>query len=204
MFADHRQRARAIGVWIAAFSAGGAIGPVAGGVLLERFWWGSVFLLVVPVMVLLLVLGPRVLPEYRDPQAGRLDLPSAGLSLVAVLAVVFGLKQAAQDGPGPLAVLAVVVGLAVGVVFARRQRRLADPMLDLGLFRTTVFNAALATNFLGIFIAVGYFLFVAQYLQLVLGLSPLQAGCGRCRRRSGSSSGPTWPPGCCGGSAPPG
>jgi DHA2 family multidrug resistance protein-like MFS transporter len=176
MFADHRQRARAIGVWIAAFSAGGAIGPVAGGVLLERFWWGSVFLLVVPVMVLLLVLGPRVLPEYRDPQAGRLDLVSAAMSLVAVLAVVFGLKQAAQDGPGPLAVAAVLLGLAVGVGFVRRQRRLADPMLDLGLFRTTVFNASLATNFLGIFIAVGYFLFVAQYLQLVLGLSPLQAG----------------------------
>src|SRR5262245_63216343 len=101
MFADPRQRARAIGVWIAAFSAGGAIGPVLGGVLLERFWWGSVFLLALPPMALLLALGPRVLPEYRDPQVGRLDLPSAGLSLVAVLAVVFGLKQAAQDGLGP-------------------------------------------------------------------------------------------------------
>jgi DHA2 family multidrug resistance protein-like MFS transporter len=176
MFADPQQRARAIGVWIAAFSAGGAIGPVAGGVLLERFWWGSVFLLAVPVMALLLVLGPRVLPEYRDPQAGRLDLVSAVLSLVAVLAVVFGLKQVAQDGLGPLAVAAVLLGLAVGVGFARRQLTLADPMIDLRLFRTTVFNAALATNFLGIFIAVGYFLFVAQYLQLVLGLSPLQAG----------------------------
>jgi DHA2 family multidrug resistance protein-like MFS transporter len=176
MFADPQQRAKAIGVWIAAFSAGGAIGPVLGGVLLERFWWGSVFLLALPVMALLLVLGPRVLPEYRDPDAGRLDLTSAALSLVAVLAVVFGLKQAAQDGLGPLAVLAVLVGLAVGVAFVRRQLRLADPMIDLRLFRTTVFNASLATNFLGIFIAVGYFLFVAQYLQLVLGLSPLQAG----------------------------
>jgi MFS transporter, DHA2 family, multidrug resistance protein len=176
MFADPQQRARAIGVWIAAFSAGGAIGPVAGGVLLERLWWGSVFLLAVPVMALLLVLGPRVLPEYRDPQAGRLDLLSAVMSLVAVLAVVFGLKQVAQDGPGPLPLVAVAVGLAVGVGFARRQLTLADPMLDLRLFRTTVFNAALATNFLGIFIAVGYFLFVAQYLQLVLGLSPLEAG----------------------------
>jgi MFS transporter, DHA2 family, multidrug resistance protein len=175
MFPDP-QRARAIGVWIAAFSAGGAIGPLLGGVLLERFWWGSVFLLALPVMALLLVLGSRVLPEYRDPQAGRLDLVSAAMSLVAVLAVVFGLKQVAQDGLGGLAVAAVVVGLAVGLGFARRQLRLADPMIDLRLFRTTVFNAALATNFLGIFIAVGYFLFVAQYLQLVLGLSPLQVG----------------------------
>jgi MFS transporter, DHA2 family, multidrug resistance protein len=176
MFVDPQQRATAIGVWIAAFSAGGAIGPVAGGVLLERFWWGSVFLLALPPMVLLLVVGPWVLPEYRAPGAGRLDLQSAGLSLVAVLAVVFGLKLIAQDGLGPLAVAAVVVGLAVGVGFVRRQRRLADPMIDLGLFRTRVFNAALATNFLAIFIAVGYFLFVAQYLQLVLGLSPLAAG----------------------------
>jgi MFS transporter, DHA2 family, multidrug resistance protein len=128
------------------------------------------------VMALLLALGPRLLPEYRDPAAGRLDLASAALSLVAVLAVVFGLKQVAQDGIGGLAVAAVAVGLAVGVVFARRQLALADPMIDLRLFRIKAFNAALATNLLGIFIVVGYFLFVAQYLQLVLGLSPLEAG----------------------------
>jgi DHA2 family multidrug resistance protein-like MFS transporter len=176
MFTDPAQRSRAIGIWITAFSAGGAIGPVLGGVLLERFWWGSVFLLAVPVMALLLLLGPRVLPEYKDPQAGRLDLVSAAMSLVAVLAVVFGLKLFAQDGFSAVAVAAVVVGLAVGVAFVRRQRSLADPMIDLQLFRIRTFNAALTTNLLGIFIAVGYFLFVAQYLQLVLGLSPLEAG----------------------------
>jgi MFS transporter, DHA2 family, multidrug resistance protein len=176
MFTDPAQRSKAIGIWITAFSAGGAIGPVLGGVLLERFWWGSVFLLAVPVMALLLLLGPRVLPEYKDPEAGRLDLVSAAMSLVAVLAVVFGLKLVAQDGFSAVAVAAVVVGLAVGVAFVRRQRSLADPMIDLQLFRIRTFNAALATNLLGIFIAVGYFLFVAQYLQLVLGLSPLEAG----------------------------
>jgi MFS transporter, DHA2 family, multidrug resistance protein len=176
MFPDPRQRSTAIGIWITSFSAGGAIGPVLGGVLLERFWWGSVFLLAVPVMAVLLALGPRLLPEYKDPDAGRLDLVSAVLSLVAVLAVVFGLKQIAQDGLSGLAVAAVLVGLAVGVVFVRRQQRLADPMLDVGLFRIPAFSASLATNLLGIFIAVGYFLFVAQYLQLVLGLSPLEAG----------------------------
>ena len=176
MFADPRQRTTAIGIWITSFSAGGAIGPVLGGVLLERFWWGSVFLLAVPVMAALLILGPRVLPEYRDPDAGRLDLISAAMSLVAVLAVVFGLKLIAQDGIGGLAVSAVLVGLVVGVAFARRQLHLADPMIDLRLFRDTTFNASLATNLAGIFIAVGYFLFVAQYLQLVLGLSPLEAG----------------------------
>ena len=176
MFHDPRQRTVAIGVWITAFSAGGAVGPVVGGVLLEHFWWGSVFLLAFPVMALLLVLGPRVLPEYRDPGAERLDLASAALLLVAVLTVIFGVKEIAQDGLSWLVVSAILVGLAVGVVFVRRQFGLADPMIDPRLFKVSAFSAALATNLVGIFIAVGYFLFVAQYLQLVLGLSPLQAG----------------------------
>jgi DHA2 family multidrug resistance protein-like MFS transporter len=176
MFHDPRQRTTAIGVWITSFSAGGAVGPVVGGVLLEHFWWGSVFLLSLPVMALLLVLGPRVLPEYRDPGAERLDLPSAALLLVAVLTVIFGVKEVAQGGLSPLVVFSILAGLVVGVVFVRRQFRLADPMIDPRLFRVPAFNASLATNLLGIFIAVGYFLFVAQYLQLVLGLSPLQAG----------------------------
>ena len=176
MFHDPRQRTTAIGIWITSFSAGGAIGPVLGGVLLERFWWGSVFLLAVPVMALLLLLGPRLLPEYRDRNAGRLDLVSAGMSLTTVLAVVFGLKLIAQDGLGWLAVVAVLVGLIAGVGFVRRQRHMLEPMIDLGLFRIRAFTASLATNLLGIFIVVGYFLFVAQYLQLVLGLSPLEAG----------------------------
>ncbi len=139
-------------------------------------WWGSLFLLAVPVMALLLALGPRVLPEFRAPGAGRLDLVSAAVLLVAVLTVIFGIKQIAQSGISWLAVAAILAGLAIGVVFVRRQLRLADPLIDLRLFRIPAFNASLATNLLGIFIVVGYFLFVAQYLQLVLGLSPLRAG----------------------------
>src|SRR5687768_15511996 len=176
MFQDPRQRSVAIGVWIGSFSAGSAIGPVLGGLMLEFFWWGSVFLLALPVMGALLVLGPRVLPEYRDPDAGRLDLVSAAMSVIAVLAIIFGLKQIAQDGFGPVAAAAILVGLAVGGAWVRRQQRLADPMIDVALFRSGAFNAALAVNFLAIFVAVGYFLFVAQYLQLVAGLSPLEAG----------------------------
>jgi MFS transporter, DHA2 family, multidrug resistance protein len=176
MFQDPKQRQVAIGFWIGAFSAGGAIGPVLGGALLELFWWGSAFLLALPVMAALLILGPRVLPEYQDPDAGRLDLISAAMSVLAVLAVIYGLKEIAQDGLGTVAVLAIAGGLAVGVAFVARQRRLADPMIDVGLFRLGSFNAALATNFLAIFVAVGYFLYVAQYLQLVVGLSPLEAG----------------------------
>ncbi len=176
MFEDPGQRARAIAVWISAFSAGSAIGPILGGILLEYFWWGSVFLLALPVMALLLVLGPMVLPEYRDPDAGRLDLPSAGLSLAAVLAVIFGLKQIAQDGPTIGSILAVAAGLLLGAAFVRRQMRLADPVIDLALFRIPVFSGSLVVNFLTIFVMVGYFLFIAQFLQLVVGLSPLEAG----------------------------
>jgi DHA2 family multidrug resistance protein-like MFS transporter len=176
MFADPRERATAVAVWISAFSAGSAVGPVLGGVLLEHFWWGSVFLLALPVTAAMLVLGPVVLPEYRDVDAGRLDLASVGLSLAAVLAVIFGCKQIAQDGLGGAALATIASGVAVGVVFARRQLTLDDPMIDLRLFRNRRFSTALAVNLLGIFVAVGYFLYVAQYLQLVIGLSPLQAG----------------------------
>jgi DHA2 family multidrug resistance protein-like MFS transporter len=176
MFQDPKQRGVAIAVWISAFSAGSAVGPILGGILLENFWWGSVFLLALPVMGLLLVLGPIVLPEYRDPNAGRLDLASAVMSLVAVLAVIFGLKQIAQDGLGWFAIGSILVGVSVGALFVRRQLSLADPMIDLRLFRIPAFSASLAVNFLTIFVAVGYFLFVAQFLQLVVGLSPLEAG----------------------------
>jgi MFS transporter, DHA2 family, multidrug resistance protein len=176
MFPDQRQRTVAIAVWGASFSAGGAIGPLLGGVLLERFWWGAVFLVAVPPMVLLLVLGSRLLPEFRDPDAGRLDLPSAALSVVAVLLVILGLKQLAQDGLGWPPALSVLAGLAVGVGFVRRQRTLADPLIDLRLFHTPAVSTAVATNTLGIFVMFGTFPFVAQYLQLGVGLSPLQAG----------------------------
>ncbi|HEX6676559.1 MAG TPA: MFS transporter [Actinomycetes bacterium] len=176
MFLDPRQRTVAVGVWISSFSAGGAIGPLLGGVLLEWFWWGSVFLLAVPLMALLLVLGPLLLPEFRDPQAGRLDVASAGLSLAAVLAAIYGLKELAQDGLGWLPVLAVLAGVALGVAFVRRQRALADPLLDLRLFGIPTFSAALGTNVVSFFVGFGALLFVAQYLQLVLGLSPLAAG----------------------------
>jgi DHA2 family multidrug resistance protein-like MFS transporter len=176
MFLDPAQRSVAIGIWVSGFSAGSAIGPLIGGALLEHFWWGSVFLLGVPVMVLLLLLGPLLLPEARDPQAGRLDLTSAGLSLAAVLLVIYGVKQIAQDGMATLPALLILAGLVVGVVFVRRQSALPDPLLDLRLFRVPAFSVSLITYTLGIFVTFGTFLFIAQYLQLVVGLSPWQAG----------------------------
>jgi DHA2 family multidrug resistance protein-like MFS transporter len=176
LFHDPQQRTTAIGVWITSLSVGGAIGPLVGGLLLQRFWWGSVFLISIPVMVMVLIAGPRLLPEYRDPNAGRLDLFSAALSLGAVLAMIYGLKQISQDGVALRSLLVIAGGLAIGAVFVRRQLRLPDPLLDLRLFRTRAFSASLATYGLSIAILFGGFLFLPQYLQLVLGLTPLRAG----------------------------
>jgi len=176
MFRDPHERRLAIGVWVASFSGGGALGPLFGGLLLEHFWWGAVFLLNVPVMLLLLLLGPLLLPESRDPGAGRPDLASVALSLVSVLAVVYGIKHIAAAGFGWPPLLWLAAGLAVGALFVRRQAVLADPLVDLGLLRSRGLRAALLINVLTVFVAFGALLFIAQYLQLVLGLGPLEAG----------------------------
>ncbi len=177
MFRDDRERTVAISVWVASFSAGGALGPVVGGVLLNYFWWGSVFLIAVPIMVLLLLLvAPRLLPEYRDPQAGKLDLLSAALSMAAVLSIIYGIKSLAEGGELPVSVGAITLGLGIGTVFAWRQLRLSHPLLDLSLFARPAFSAALGINVFGFFAMFGMFLVVARYMQLVLGLSPFEAG----------------------------
>jgi DHA2 family multidrug resistance protein-like MFS transporter len=176
MFRDEHQRQFAIGVWIASFSLGGAIGPLVGGVLIEWFSWSSVFLIAVPVMGLLLVLGPILLPEYRDPNAGKLDFASVALSLSAVLTIIYGLKSLAEHGLMWTAAASVVTGLALGTVFVLRQNRLAYPLLDLHLFRRPRFTAAIAAYALSCLAMFGVYIFITQYLQLVLELAPLRAG----------------------------
>lgn len=176
MFHDPRERTRAISVWIMAFSLGGAIGPVLGGVILQYFWWGAVFLVSVPVMILLLAVGPFLLPEYRDPHAGKPDLLSAALSLVAVLLIIYGLKRVAQDGVSMVAIASILVGVAIGTVFVQRQKRLADPLIDLRLFSIPTFRASLVLYGGAILLLFGGFVYLPQYLQLVRGLSPLEGG----------------------------
>ncbi|WP_194814129.1 MFS transporter [Nocardia sp. XZ_19_385] len=176
MFRDSRQRGLAIGIWATMFSAGIAIGPVAGGALLDHFWWGSVFLLGVPIMALLLLAAPFLLPEFRDIDAGRLDLASVGLSLATMLPVTYGIKELAKHGLGLLPVLTISIGLVAGVVFVRRQRRLTNPLLDMNLFGDRVFSGALVSMFVSTGMVGGIYLFITQYLQLVRGLSPLRAG----------------------------
>ena len=176
MFHDPDQRRVAVSVWIMAFSLGGAIGPLIGGILLQFFWWGSVFLIAVPVMLLLLAVGPKLLPEYRDPNAGKPDVTSAALSLAAILSIIYGLKRIAESGVDVVPVLFMLAGVALGVVFIRRQNRLDDPLIDLRLFRLPSFSASLATYGLTILVMFGGFLFLPQYLQLVLGMTPFEGG----------------------------
>lgn len=176
MFRDDRERTIAISVWVASFSTGGAIGPVVGGVLLNYFWWGSVFLVAVPIMVLLLILAPRLLPEYKDPQSGRLDLASAALSMLAVLSIIYGIKTLAEGGELAISAATILLGLIIGAIFVWRQLRLPNPLLDLTLFQRPSFTAALGINVFGFFAIFGMFLVVAQYMQLVLGLTPFEAG----------------------------
>lgn len=176
MFHDATERQFAIGVWIAAFSAGSAIGPLVGGVLMQFFGWPSVFWAAVPVMALVLLLGPLLLPEYRDPEAGRIDLPSVALSLAAVLVATWGIKSLAEHGLAVLPLLAVLAGAGIGVLFVRRQRRLPYPLLDLRLLADRRIRLAIAIYGLTGLAMAGTYLLMTQYLQLVLGLAPLQAG----------------------------
>lgn len=176
MFHVPRQRALAIAVWGAGFSGGAAIGPLAGGALLEWFWWGSVFLMGVPIMLLLLIAGPFLLPEYRDPKPGRLDPTSVLLSLAAILPLVYAAKEAASIGWGWTVSTPLAAGVLFGWLFIRRQRTLASPLVDLGLFRNRPFSVGLASMLLGA-LSMGAFVFLfAQYLQLIHELTPLQAG----------------------------
>ncbi|MEU6033354.1 MFS transporter [Streptomyces tauricus] len=175
MFQDVAQRRTAIAIWTAGFAGGAALGPLVSGVLLDHFWWGSVFLINVPAMVLLLALAPALIPEYRDPRPGGFDLLSAVLSLGAVLPVIYGIKSLAQDGVSALAVAALLAGPLIGAAFVQRQRTVRDPLIDLNLFRVRAFSAPMAVNVVAFFALVGFALFSTQWLQLVRGMGPLEA-----------------------------
>ncbi|WP_414940373.1 MFS transporter [Amycolatopsis sp. cmx-11-51] len=176
MFKNPRQMGVAIAAWMACFMGGMALGPVVGGVLLDSFWWGSVFLLGVPVMVVLLAVGPVLLPESRDPDPGKLDLVSVALSLLAVLPFVYGLKELLKAGFDGLPVVSLVLGAVFAVAFVSRQRKLADPLMDLSLFRDRAFSTALLVGSMIPALQGGTYFLIAQHLQDVEGLSPISAG----------------------------
>jgi DHA2 family multidrug resistance protein-like MFS transporter len=176
MFQDAKQRGTAIAIWSSCFLGGVVLGPIVGGFMLSSFWWGSVFLLAVPVMILLVVTGPFLLPEYRNPDAGRLDPLSVVMSLLAIIPFIYGIKETARHGWAAVPLAALVIGLVFAVLFVRRQRRLDDPMLDLGLFKIPVYRSALLLGQVIGIVQGGTLLLINLQLQMVEGLSPLRTG----------------------------
>ncbi|WP_313279813.1 MFS transporter [Timonella senegalensis] len=176
LFLNDTERRLAIAIWAAGFSAGAALGPIVGGWMLEHYWWGSVFLINVPVIAVLLATGLFLLPESRDPNPGRLDWTSVFLSIAAMFTLVYGIKTLAAGGQAPAGVAFFVGGLVLGYLFVRRQLRAENPMLDMHLFTNRVFSASIAANLMSVLAMAGMVYYLSQYLQLVLGYSPLNAG----------------------------
>ena len=185
IFPEPNRRRLAIAIWAAGFSGGAALGPIFGGWLVEHFWWGAVLLVAVPIILPLLALGAFLIPESRDPNPGRVDVPSIALSLLVMVPVVYGIKELATHGLSLTPLAAIGVGLLMGYVFIRRQRALlrdqqlggtAAPLLDVSLFGNRVFSTAITANVLALFSFNGFILFLAQHLQLLEGQSPSESG----------------------------
>ncbi|MEV4295912.1 DHA2 family efflux MFS transporter permease subunit [Microbispora rosea] len=177
VFPDPKERTTAVGIWSSVGAVGFALGPIVGGLLLDHFWWGSVFLINVPVVAAVLVAGFVVLPESRNPRPGRLDLLSVPLSAVGVLGLIYAMKEATSGGvTQPSVIAAAVIAVAALVVFVRRQTRLAEPLIDVALFRRRAFAATVGAELVAVFAMLAMSVVFAQYFQLVMGWSPLTAG----------------------------
>jgi DHA2 family multidrug resistance protein-like MFS transporter len=176
VFEDRTERRIALAVWSCTFSAGGAIGPLVGGVLLAHFHWGAVFLLAVPILVLLLVAAPLLVPESRDPNPGPIDVVSMFLSLGALAPIAWAIKSMVHPDERGAALAAVAVGVVCGIAFVRRQLRSRTPMLDVRLFRSVPFSGSVVMNMTAMFSLTGFLFFISQHLQLVVGLDPFAAG----------------------------
>ncbi|MGW1379094.1 MFS transporter [Streptomyces sp. NPDC002446] len=176
LFHDPRERSLAIGIWGAMASAGMAVGPVLGGFLLGHFWWGSVFLINLPVMALLVAVGAKVIPESRNPDPGPWDIPSVLLALVGIVGVVYAIKEAAVVGYRWDIAVTAVVGVLALVVFVRRQLTLESPLLNMKLFHHRGFSGAVLADLLTILGLSGLVFFLSQFLQMVQFRSPLNAG----------------------------
>ncbi|MFJ4803082.1 MFS transporter [Streptomyces murinus] len=176
LFHDPRERSLAVGIWGATASAGTAVGPIVGGFLLEHFWWGSVFLINLPVMAVLVLVGIRTLPESRNPNPGPWDLASVLLSLIGMIGVVYAVKEAATHGFSWPTLAAGLLGAGALYGFVHRQLTMPAPLLDMRLFRHRGFSGAVLADLLTVLGMSGLVFFLSQYLQLVQGRRPFEAG----------------------------
>jgi len=178
VFPDRRERALAIGIWSAVAAVGAAVGPLLGGFLLEHFWWGSVFLINIPLMLISLPVGRLLLPESTGDGNGPWDVVGALMAAAGLFGVVFGVKRLGGGEPplGPFTLVPLLAGAALLIGFVRRQRRRTHPLVDLRMFSRPAFSTSVGCIVLAMLALVGLELIAAQYLQLVLGLSPLETG----------------------------
>lgn len=175
LFVDRTQRRLAIAVWATGFSVGSAVGPSVGGLLLANFWWGSIFLLAVPLLVPMLVLVPLLVRESRDAAAPKVDLVGIVLAMLALTPLAAAIKQLATGGVDATAIGLAALAIASAVLFVRRMQRAEHPMLDLALLRDRAFSTGVLVNLLSVVALVGFLFFLTQHLQLVVGMSTLEA-----------------------------
>jgi MFS transporter, DHA2 family, multidrug resistance protein len=177
VFTDTRERALAIGLWSGVAGIAVALGPVTGGFLLDHFWWGSVFIVNVPIVIAALVAGRFLVPTSRNPQRPRIDVVGAGLSIVALGALVASIIEAPSNGwTDPLILTGFAVAVGAMVAFVLWERHVEEPMLDVRFFANARFSAASVNVTLVFFALFGFIFLATQYLQFVLGYSAFDAG----------------------------
>lgn len=165
----------AVAIWATTLTVGSALGPLVGGVLLQFFDWGAIFLLAVPVLIPLLVLGPLLLPESERDVSGPLDPISILQSMVALGCIVYSIKHGASEGIDGVVFGTFLVGALAGWIFVRRQLRLPVPLMDMTLFSNGAFSGSVLINLMSLAFLVGFVFFTTQFLQIVLQMAPLSA-----------------------------
>ena len=171
------ERARAIAIWSGIAGAGGAVGLVLGGWLVEHYWWGSAFALNIPMVALALIVGARILPTSRDPHAGKIDIAGSFLSIAGLGTLVFGLIEAPHWGwTSTGTIVALSLGVALLALFVLWELHTPDPMLDVRLFRNRAFGVSSLGVTMVFLVMFGFFFIVVQMFQLLYGYGPFESG----------------------------
>ncbi|MEC0124986.1 MFS transporter [Paenibacillus pabuli] len=176
-FTNERELALAIGIWGSIASGGAGLGPIVGGLLLQHFWWGSVFLINLPIAILAFILALKMIPTHQGDTSKKWDFTSSSQIMIAMVGIIYSIKEfTRREGSLTLAIIAAMIGVLSLIIFIRRQNNSSNPLLDLTLFKIPRFSTGFITALIGLFAQMGVQYMVTQRLQLVEGMSPLQAG----------------------------